>query len=144
MFLGVWMHVLNVTLGPKCLGWWMLPRDKAPLGNSWVSEDFLETSKPQTSSQYRPQPSMPSLAGLRHGFLPGWWGGKAWALEWAALDLNSCSITYCLDDPGLIIGLAKKFVRLVNTLFSKVLHENEKCVFYFYLKPNELFGRPYT
>ena len=40
------------------------------------------------------------------------------------------------------IGLAKKFVWLVNTLFNKVLHENEKRAFYFYLKLNELFGQP--
>ena len=38
------------------------------------------------------------------------------------------------------IGLTKKFVRLVNTLFNKVLDENEKCVFYFHLNLNELFG----
>ena len=37
--------------------------------------------------------------------------------------------------------LAKKLVLLVNTLFNKVLGENENCVFYFYLKPNELFGQ---
>ena len=42
------------------------------------------------------------------------------------------------------IGLAKKFVWLVNTLFHKVSRENEKCVFYFHLKPNKLFGRPNT
>ena len=30
-------------------------------------------------------------------------------------------------------------------LFNKVLGENEKCVFYFYLKkPKELFGQPNT
>ena len=40
------------------------------------------------------------------------------------------------------IGLAKKFVWLVNILFNKMLGENENCVFYFYLKPNELFGQP--
>ena len=38
------------------------------------------------------------------------------------------------------IGLAKKFVRLVSIWFNKFLHENEKGVFYFYLKLNELFG----
>ena len=38
------------------------------------------------------------------------------------------------------VGLAKKFVRLVNILLNKFLHENEKCVFYFYLKLNEVFG----
>ena len=32
----------------------------------------------------------------------------------------------------------------MKTLFNKVLGENEKCVFYFYLKPNELFGQPNT
>ena len=36
------------------------------------------------------------------------------------------------------IGLAKKFIQLMNTLFNKVLGENEKCIFYLYLKPNEL------
>ena len=36
------------------------------------------------------------------------------------------------------VGLAKKFVRLVNT-FNKVLGENEIYVFYLYLKLNELF-----
>ena len=30
----------------------------------------------------------------------------------------------------------------MNVLFNKVLGENEKCVFYLYLKPNELFGQP--
>ena len=34
---------------------------------------------------------------------------------------------------------------MVNMLFNKVLGENEKCVFYFYLKkPKELFGQPNT
>ena len=37
-------------------------------------------------------------------------------------------------------GLAKKFVRLMNTLFNKILGENETCVFYFYLKLNKLFN----
>ena len=131
------MHILNVTLKPKCLGWWGLPSEQAPLGNVegfpggsdgkasarnagdlgsipgsgrsplqysclenpmdggiWratvhgvsknrtrlsnfihggsasVSEAFLKTSKPQTSSQYGLQPFMSSLAGHRHGFLP--------------------------------------------------------------------------
>ena len=41
-------------------------------------------------------------------------------------------------------GLAKKFVWFVNTLFNKVLAENEKYIFYFYLKPNEHFGQPNT
>ena len=40
------------------------------------------------------------------------------------------------------IGLAKKFVWLGNMLFNTVLGENEKCVSYFYLKWNELFGQP--
>ena len=44
----------------------------------------------------------------------------------------------------VFIGLAKKFVQLMNMLFHKVLGENEKCVFYFYLKLNELFGQPNT
>ena len=39
------------------------------------------------------------------------------------------------------IGLAKKFIQSVNTLFNKVLRENEKCIFHFYLKLNELFGQ---
>ena len=30
----------------------------------------------------------------------------------------------------------------MNTLFNKVLGENERRVFYFYLKPNELFDQP--
>ena len=30
----------------------------------------------------------------------------------------------------------------MNTLFNKVLGENEKCVFYFYLKTEALFGQP--
>ena len=42
----------------------------------------------------------------------------------------------------LCTGWAKTFVRLMNTLFNKVLGENEKCAFYFYLKPKELFGQP--
>ena len=42
------------------------------------------------------------------------------------------------------LGLAKKFPWLVNTLFNKVLAENEKYVFCFYLKPNEHFGQPNT
>ena len=41
---------------------------------------------------------------------------------------------------NIYTGLAKKFVWLVNMLFNKVLGENEKCVFYFYLKPTALFG----
>ena len=40
------------------------------------------------------------------------------------------------------IGLPEKFIRLINMLFNKVLGENEKCVFYFSLKLNELFGQP--
>ena len=40
------------------------------------------------------------------------------------------------------VGLAKMSSLVVNTLFSKVLGENEKCVFYFYLKLNEVFGQP--
>lgn len=39
------------------------------------------------------------------------------------------------------IGLAKKFVWLVNILFNKILHENEKCL-YFYLKLNEFLANP--
>ena len=39
------------------------------------------------------------------------------------------------------IGLAKKFIQLVNPLFNQVLDENWKYVFYFYLKPNKLFGQ---
>ena len=41
----------------------------------------------------------------------------------------------------LFIELAKKLVQVVNILFNTVLDENEKCVFYFYLKPNEFFGQ---
>ena len=40
------------------------------------------------------------------------------------------------------IGLARRSVQLGNTLFNKVLCENEKCVFYYYLKLNELLGQP--
>ena len=40
-----------------------------------------------------------------------------------------------------LLGVAKKFVRLMNVL-SQVLGESEKCVFYFYLKPDELFSQP--
>ena len=40
------------------------------------------------------------------------------------------------------IGLAKKFIQLVNPLFNQVLDENWKYVFYFYLKPNELLDQP--
>ena len=32
----------------------------------------------------------------------------------------------------------------MNTLFDKVLGENEKRAFYFYLKLNELVGQPNT
>ena len=32
----------------------------------------------------------------------------------------------------------------MNTLFNKILGENGKYVFYFDLKPNELFGQPNT
>ena len=30
----------------------------------------------------------------------------------------------------------------MNTLLNKVLGEDEKCVFYFYLNPKGLFGQP--
>ena len=43
-----------------------------------------------------------------------------------------------------IIGLAKEFAWLMNMLFNKVLGENEKCFFYFYLNLNELSGQPNT
>ena len=33
-------------------------------------------------------------------------------------------------------------VWLVNVLFSKIVGKHEKCVFYFYLKPNAHFGQP--
>ena len=36
------------------------------------------------------------------------------------------------------IGLAKKFIRLMNMLFDKVLGENEKCLL-FLLKTEETF-----
>ena len=41
----------------------------------------------------------------------------------------------------LFIGLAKKFVWLMNMLLNKVLGENEKRLL-IYLKPNKLFGQP--
>ena len=44
--------------------------------------------------------------------------------------------------PAVSIGLAQKFIRLLNTLFTEVCHENEKCFFYFYLKSNNLFSKP--
>ena len=37
--------------------------------------------------------------------------------------------------PAVSIGLAQKFIQLLNTLFTEVRHENEKCFFYFYLMP---------
>ena len=57
---------------------------------------------------------------------------------WAFL-IHPCFLFHCLT-----IGLAKNFVQLVNTLVNKIFGENEKCVFYFYLKPNELFGQSNT
>lgn len=44
--------------------------------------------------------------------------------------------------PAVSIGLAQKFIRLLNTLFTEVCHENEKYFFYFYLKSNNLFSKP--
>ena len=41
------MHVLDVTLGPNCSGWWVLSSDEALLGSTYVLEVLLETSKPQ-------------------------------------------------------------------------------------------------
>lgn len=38
-------------------------------------------------------------------------------------------------------GLSIKFIQLVNTMFSEVLHENKKHVFFFYLKQNQLFSQ---
>ena len=39
----------------------------------------------------------------------------------------------------------RQWNKTVNMLFNKVLGENEKCVFYFYLKkPKALFGSPNT
>lgn len=38
-----------------------------------------------------------------------------------------------------IVALAKKLIWSVNLLFNKVLAENENCVLYFYINPNELF-----
>ena len=37
------------------------------------------------------------------------------------------------------IGLAPEFIQLVNTFFKKVLGENKKHVFYFYLKIRQTF-----
>ena len=39
-----------------------------------------------------------------------------------------CTEIFCTEI--LYIGLAKKFARLMNTLFNKVLGENEKCVLF--------------
>ena len=51
-------------------------------------------------------------------------------------------LIWLLHETGKCIGLAKKFVRLMN-IFSKVLCENgKKKVSHFYLKSNELFGQP--
>ena len=38
--------------------------------------------------------------------------------------------------------LQKVMEQTVNTLFNKALGENEKCVFYFYLKTKGIFGQP--
>jgi len=57
---------------------------------------------------------------------------------------STLGIESTIDLMAESLGLAKKFVWLVNTLFNKVLAENEKYVFYFYLKPNEHFGQPNT
>ena len=70
-------------------------------------------------------------------------GSQAWERgEIRAWCWNACPKLY--GCPDLSTGLAKKFVWLRNTWFNTVLGENEKCVFYFCLKPNELFGQPNT
>lgn len=100
MVLCVWMQVLNVTLGPNCSGWWVLSSNKAPLGSAYVFEAFLEASKPHTASQSGPWSSLP---GVKHGFLPGWWNGKAWALEsCSTTGFEWFSTTYFLANPELI------------------------------------------
>ena len=53
---------------------------------------------------------------------------------------STLGIESTIDLMAESLGLAKKFIWLVNTLFNKVLAENEKYVFYFYLKLNEHFG----
>ena len=57
---------------------------------------------------------------------------------------STLGIESTIDLMAESLGLAKKFVWFVNTLFNKVLAENEKYIFYFYLKPNEHFGQPNT
>ena len=57
---------------------------------------------------------------------------------------NGCLALWEIDHSIVSIELAKKFFWLMNTLFNKVLGENEKCVFYVYLKLNKLFGQPYN
>ena len=47
---------------------------------------------------------------------------------------STLGIESTIDLMAESLGLAKKFIWLVNTLFNKVLAENEKYVFYFYLK----------
>lgn len=63
-------------------------------------ETFLETSKPQTSSKYAPQPLVPPLSRLRHDGVEkhGLWSQ-------AAMDLNTVFTTYYLEDPELIASL---------------------------------------
>ena len=41
--------------------------------------------------------------------------------------------------PAVSIGLAKKFIWLLNTLFTEVLHENEKMFLLFLLKVKQPF-----
>ena len=55
---------------------------------------------------------------------------------------STLGIESTIDLMAESLGLAKKFIWLVNTLFNKVLAENEKYVFYFYLKPNKRFDQP--
>ena len=78
-----------------------------------------------------------------------WGGGEEGKLftYWSIVDLQ-CDSFRCIAQQFIhthtrMSGLAKKFIQLVNTLLSQVLGENEKFVFYFYLKPNELFSQPY-
>ena len=56
-----------------------------------------------------------------------------------------CKVSHLLFHEGdlgpLFIELAKMLVQVVHILFSTALDEYEKCVFYFYLKPNEFFGQ---
>lgn len=56
-----------------------------------------------------------------------------------------CKVSHLLfhevDLGPLFIELAQ-LVQVVHILFNTALDEYEKCVFYFYLKPNELLADP--